>query len=150
MYYESLCSDSIAFVVNQLYPAWDLFKDQLQIEYRPFGKANWTETEEGYEFTCQHGHEECIANMGQACLLDLFQGYDQEEIVPIISCVMAYRYPPESFGFCLWTNASPIRYVTWLDCMMDRGQDLLHAIGEETHALRPALNFVPWILFNLS
>ena len=28
------------------------------------------------------------------------------------------------------------------------GQDLLHEKGEQTHALEPALSFVPWVTFN--
>ena len=61
----------------------------LQIQFRPFGKANvskslewicgyyepfgfslqFTESEGGWRFECQHGEDECYGNKVQACLL---------------------------------------------------------------------------------
>ena len=40
LYYEVLCPDSRAFVIYQLYPAWQRVKDIFSINYIPYGKAH--------------------------------------------------------------------------------------------------------------
>lgn len=40
LYIESLCPDSIRFIQNQLYPAYDDLKDQIDVTFVPFGKAD--------------------------------------------------------------------------------------------------------------
>ena len=39
LYYESLCPDSRAWVVYQLYPAWEVLKDIFHFTLVPYGKA---------------------------------------------------------------------------------------------------------------
>ena len=83
----SLC---FSFITSQFFPSWEYFgADELQIQFRPFGKANvsqslewicgyydpfgfslqFTESEGGWRFECQHGEDECYGNKVQACLL---------------------------------------------------------------------------------
>ena len=41
VYYESLCSTSIWFVISQLFPSWEHFgQETLIVDLHPFGKAN--------------------------------------------------------------------------------------------------------------
>ena len=87
VYYESLCSTSIWFVISQLFPSWEHFgQDTLQVDLHPFGKANvrWKivtllemflckfsqNAAGGWDFVCQHGPRECHANKIQVCILD--------------------------------------------------------------------------------
>merc|ERR1739838_979891 len=83
VYYESLCGDSINFITTQLYPNW-----------QHFGEADFMETGSSWNFTCQHGPEECVGNKVQACLLN--QVSEPEEIVPLINCIMSQRSPPNA------------------------------------------------------
>ena len=40
VYYESLCPDSISFFIDQLWPSWQHFgEDILQLDLNPFGNA---------------------------------------------------------------------------------------------------------------
>jgi len=148
VYYESLCSDSINFITTQLFPAWQHFGTDLRVSFRPFGKADFTSYGNSWVFTCQHGPEECHGNKVQACVLD--QVNDQEEIVPLIDCLMGSKFPPTAAEECLAElNISTTTTANVNGCAeTDEGSNLLHEIGVETKALDPKLYFVPWVLFN--
>lgn len=40
VYYEALCWDSVNFIKNQLYPAWQQHKKYMEIQLVPYGKAS--------------------------------------------------------------------------------------------------------------
>merc|ERR1712098_799034 len=151
VYYESLCPDSQRFVNNQLYPNWLKFKDELNISIKPFGKANFTENDQSWDFTCQHGPNECWGNKVQACALKKIP--DTESIVPLINCLMmsTISLGPEAatVSCMLELGLSSPTPAELLECSQGQeGSSLLHDLGVETHSLQPPLNFVPWILFN--
>merc|ERR1711970_733789 len=148
VYYEDMCPDSIRFITTQLYPAWQHFGADLNISFKPFGKANFTETIDGWVFTCQHGPRECVGNKVQACLLNMVQ--EQEIQVPLINCMMSSAHPPPPTSSCLDSLGISFPEVDWVEACAagDEGTDLLHDIGVETHGLVPPLYSVPWVLFN--
>ena len=39
VFYEVLCPDSRHFILRQLFPTWKKVADIMEIDYRPFGKA---------------------------------------------------------------------------------------------------------------
>merc|ERR1712203_1348494 len=152
VYYEALCGDSINFVTTQLTPAWEIFGEDLVINFKPFGKANWTENGESWDFVCQHGPDECFGNKAQACIL-AHEPYDARTVVPLIDCLMRTHTrqsrPDPAVGPCLAELGLDVPPEAIMDCAAgDQGSELLHALGVETHDLEPALYFVPWILFN--
>merc|ERR1712158_28118 len=149
VYYEALCGDSINFVTTQLTPAWEMFGEDLVINFKPFGKANWTENGDSWDFVCQHGPDECFGNKAQACIL-VHEPYDARTAVPLIDCLMrTHTRPDPAVGPCLAELGLDVPPEAIMDCAAgDQGSELLHALGVETHDLDPALYFVPWILFN--
>merc|ERR1712130_193824 len=139
VYYEALCPDSINFVTTQLTPAWQMFGEDLVINFKPFGKANWTENGDSWDFVCQHGPDECFGNKAQACTL-AHEPYEASTVVPLIDCLMRTHTRPEpAVEACLAELGLDIP---------PEGSELLHDLGVETHSLDPALYYVPWILFN--
>ena len=40
VFYEVLCPDSRHFILRQLFPTWEKVSDIMELDYRPFGKAD--------------------------------------------------------------------------------------------------------------
>jgi len=148
VYYEALCDDSQNFINTQLFPAYEHFGSDLNIALKPFGKAQWTEHGDSWQFTCQHGPNECYGNKVQACLLDQFP-YAKDH-VPLINCLMRTHTEPEpALAACMEEIGCNCIPDFVLACAADdEGSSLLHDLGVETHGLDPPLTFVPWVLFN--
>jgi len=149
VYYESLCPDSIRFLTTQLYPNWKYFgQDILNVELHPFGKANFTFDVNHWDFSCQHGPDECQGNKVQACILD--QVKDPAEQIPLIYCIMASSDPPTAAAKCITSlgikSTTPEKIASCAGS--DHGSELLHDIGVDTGNLEPPLDYVPWIIFN--
>jgi len=144
VYYESLCPDSKRFIVDQVYPAWELFGPKLNVQLKPFGKASWVDSREGAIFTCQHGPHECFGNMIQACLLkEVAPAWH----VPLVECLMATPDPPGATEEC--AEELGISIDSLEECLSNNeGERLMKEIGTETKNLNPALHYVPWITFN--
>lgn len=112
IYYEGLCPDSRHFITNVLYPQYKLFSESLNLRFIPFGKASvrhqhipvYNQTtsrysntikyyayafqirEDGSEYQCQHGKEECIRNIIHGCALDVLKPGDEQ--VEFVYCAM--------------------------------------------------------------
>ena len=48
---------------------------------------------QGWNFTCQHGPNECRGNLYQACFLKLHEKEDLDEKVQVINCIMSNQSP---------------------------------------------------------
>lgn len=148
IYYESLCPDSINFITNQLYPSYDNFKDRIQLDFVPYGKASQTKLESGgWSFRCQHGSDECRGNKYQACALNQRKGQDTD--AKFVNCVMSLADPsdPEGIQNCAVKDGYDWNKIT--TCYKyDEGSDILAAYGDRTHSLSPPLKFIPTIILN--
>jgi len=109
VYYESFCPDSQKFITEQLDPAFDsgVMQRYFDVNLNSYGKpANGepkkakNETTGLYDFTCQHGPEECNGNFVHKCLTELlreFLGPVWEPAIqlPIVACLMKDGYRVE-------------------------------------------------------
>lgn len=50
VYYESLCSDSIRFIVQQVYPTFEQLRKFISLDLVPFGKATVSKKITKYTF----------------------------------------------------------------------------------------------------
>jgi len=147
VYYETLCSDSVAFIRDQLFWTWDEFKDSLHINYKPFGKAEFIENEDSWDFTCQHGPEECYGNKIHACLSHLIP--EPESLLDVVYCTMTTDAASiGSTELCLLAYDLDMYVGRLYNCLDEQADSLLHDIGVETLGLVPKPNYVPWVLFN--
>jgi len=152
IYYESLCPDSINFITKQLYPTWKNLSKHIIPVFKPSGKEDFEpkNNERGWNFTCQHGPNECRGNLYQACFLKLHEKEDLDEKVKVINCIMSDQSPDTATLSCM----DEIKVKTPTKEAVDKcahsvlGQNELHDIAVETKSLKPPLNFVPWILIN--
>jgi len=149
VYYESLCPDSARFINTQLSTAYTQVRDILNITFVPFGKANYTKNDESnlWTFTCQHGDEECYGNLLHNCFIYYYPNV--EDHFNYINCSMAnQRYSAlDTASICLQDLKIPLSKL--IECANTTvGNNLLHEMGEKTFALKPKLNYVPWLTLN--
>lgn len=157
VYYESLCPDSIRFIKNGLVPTYNALGSNLDVTLIPYGKASHKLNAESgeWQFSCQHGPEECQGNMAQACGLHAIQKEEpsdkvQQLSVALVGCVMSSRNPSSSVPQCaesVGLNEQSKASIT--QCLNSSlSKELLAANGDKTDALNPRLSFVPTITIN--
>ncbi|CAL8108584.1 unnamed protein product [Orchesella dallaii] len=147
VYYEILCPDSKHFILKQLIPVWRKYINHLNVRLVPFGKGNVAERSGTYQFTCQHGAEECHGNKLHACLIE---NYGNASIqMDVIGCSME--------RFRLWGATIKDIDEVMSECIKEKIPDNKHELicpnadkllathGYETLALRPRVTFIPTI-----
>lgn len=158
VYYESLCSDTQSFFIQQLYPVKNSgLGNYFDLELIPFGKANYTTQGSDTLFTCQHGENECNGNKLHACALQHIQvnsfqkKYTRESLsLEYVTCLFRTgqnlletpipgKKCAEDFELKNWDVISQCANST-------EGSKLLQTHGEKTQDLKPALTFVPTIV----
>ncbi|XP_049842060.1 gamma-interferon-inducible lysosomal thiol reductase-like isoform X2 [Schistocerca gregaria] len=132
VYYETLCSDSRNFIIQQLLPSYLKGPQLLNVTLIPYGKAQTWLTPWGYVFTCQHGPTECQGNKIHACAAVIVQ--DKEQQLRFVECMIRNDTVPEAAG---------------QECSRGlEGTGLLKRCGDATHSLDPSLTFVPTVTLN--
>ena len=101
VYYEVLCPDSRHFVLDQVVSTWNTleFDAIMDIKFIPFGKATFKKNDQdknGWQFTCQHGKNECIGNMIHACAT--LHVKDASKLVKYIACMIQNNREPQKIG----------------------------------------------------
>ncbi|XP_011874174.1 PREDICTED: uncharacterized protein LOC105565520 [Vollenhovia emeryi] len=157
VYYESLCSDSMRWIANQLVPSYPQLKNHIHITFVPYGKATHSrESETGpWQFMCQHGPAECRGNKAQACAIHSIQSSEAAEnqqtlMVDLVNCAMSIGDMPNAFSQCAHdAGLSEVTRKSIDDCIASPlANELLAVNGDKTAALEPPLRFVPTIVIN--
>lgn len=142
IYYETLCYDSVSFITNQLAPAWEWRRDQMDLKLVPFGKAFIDDSGSKPVYYCQHGRRECELNILHGCILD---NLPMEKAFPVISCLM--KGIRTSFDNCMVHNVAVKNDI--LKCAQgERGKTLFKQYSDETNRLGSQLAFVPTVEVN--
>uniref|UniRef100_A0A8C6TY26 Gamma-interferon-inducible lysosomal thiol reductase n=1 Tax=Neogobius melanostomus TaxID=47308 RepID=A0A8C6TY26_9GOBI len=142
VYSESLCPDCRGYITNMLYPSSVLLGDIMDLTVVPYGNAQESFDGQRYVFTCQHGEQECLGNMIQACLLNLTKTNAFNIIFCMEAAVNVIQAAKPLF-------APQLSYEKLMSCVKgDLGNHLMHQNALKTEALKPPHTFVPWITIN--
>ncbi len=167
VYYEVLCPDSRYFILHQLYPAWQKVPDIMDVHFIPYGKASvrfpWhlssgrlgphlilqhrKQTENLYQFDCQHGPPECKGNMVHACATKLVK--PAHKLVDYVRCMMNDNYDAHAAGSRCAEQVGGINWAEIEACSKGAdGHRHLAEYGDMTHALSPRVSFIPTVQIN--
>uniref|UniRef100_A0A803W5P9 Gamma-interferon-inducible lysosomal thiol reductase n=1 Tax=Ficedula albicollis TaxID=59894 RepID=A0A803W5P9_FICAL len=173
LYYESLCPACRQFLVLKLFPTWLLLPEEmLNITLVPYGNAQVGAGPPGaagsprcrrprsdrllpqernvsgkWDFRCQHGPEECLGNMMEACLMHEAQNFST--YFPVIFCLESGSSVTKNLEACLQIYAPELDSGRVTACVQgDTGMALMHHNAQVTDALQPPHQYVPWITVN--
>ncbi|NXI42225.1 GILT reductase, partial [Galbula dea] len=156
LFYESLCPACRTFLVEQLFTTWLLLPaEALNITLVPYGNAQERNVSGKWQFQCQHGEEECLGNMIEACLMN--EAKDFNTYFPVIFCLESgssvtknlEAVCPHFLSPCLQVYAPQLDVRRITACVQgDTGIALMHHNAQLTEALDPPHQYVPWILIN--
>lgn len=145
VYSESLCPDCRGFITKMLYPSSVMLGDIMDLTVIPYGNAQETFDGHKYVFTCQHGEQECLGNMIQACLLNM----TKTKAAIIIFCMEAAADIIKAAKLCVEMYAPELSYGKLWSCVTgDLGNQIMHQNALKTKALSPPHTFVPWVTVN--
>ncbi|XP_067824749.1 gamma-interferon-inducible lysosomal thiol reductase-like [Heptranchias perlo] len=147
LFYETLCSDCRTFVVNHLCPTWLQLQEILNVTLIPFGNAEEIPKGQKWQFTCQHGQQECWWNTIQTCIMHYLK--NATRYLPVICCMESASTVLSEAQQCLQIHAPTVSWDTIISCVNgDQGNELMHQNAQMTNELEPSHNYVPWVLIN--
>ncbi|NXH60659.1 GILT reductase, partial [Rhabdornis inornatus] len=148
LYYESLCPACREFLVMKLFPTWLLLPEEmLNITLVPYGNAQERNVSGKLDFECQHGPEECLGNMMEACLMHEAKNFST--YFPVIFCLESGSSVTQNLEACLQIYAPELDSGRITACVQgDTGVTLMHHNAQMTDALQPQHQYVPWITVN--
>lgn len=145
LYYESLCPGCRTFMSSMLFPTFVLLSDIMDLTLVPYGNAEESFDGGKYVFTCQHGEDECLGNMIEACLLSM----TKSDAFLSIFCIETSRDPIKAAQSCVELFSPNLKYEQLMTCVKgDSGNQLMHQNALKTQALKPPHTYVPWITIN--
>ncbi|XP_018560781.1 uncharacterized protein LOC108903177 [Anoplophora glabripennis] len=147
VYYETLCSDSVRYLVNQFYPAYQNLADNMEVDLVAYGKANASNDSGSWEFECQHGELECYENKVHSCAIEL---YPVSQSTEFVICSMNSTDASSDANNEECATSTNISWTVLEECLTSgQADELLAANGRRTDKLIPdIINFVPTIVFN--
>ena len=161
---ESQCPACIDYTATHLAPlVSSLAANIMTLAIYPFGNAEETELTDGsYNFTCQHGENECKSNMYEACAI----AHYPERLVDLSPAWFQFFACME--GSTLATDRDPLPYNTSIveECARgggiswdvidscagesptvgkkDDGNVIMHAVATAT--VKAGKTFCPWVV----
>lgn len=147
LYYESLCGACRQFLVLQLFPTWLMLNEIMNVTLVPYGNAQEKNVSGKWEFTCQHGQDECYVNTIKACVMYHLQNIPS--YFPVIFCIELSSNLTSALEPCLAAFHPVLPVKTVMDCVTgDVGNKIMHQNAMQTDSLNPPHQYVPWVVIN--
>ena len=149
VYIESLCPDCVNFITGAFKEFYEKVKNPnlAEIEFIPYGNAKevYNTSTNKYDFSCQHGENECYGNLIETCSIQI-QGRikSYETILCIESNIENYDLNfDNTLEFCLKNDQKILQEIK--NCVeSDMGNLYEHQMAQKTEEH----NHVPWIVVN--
>ncbi|KAJ0792259.1 putative gamma interferon inducible lysosomal thiol reductase GILT, Thioredoxin-like superfamily [Helianthus annuus] len=143
LYYESLCPSSEDFILKYLYKIFDNgLISIVDLKLSPYGNARITS--DG-TIVCQHGRWECLLNTVEACAIQAWP--DVNDHFPFVYCVEQQNNQGK---YTEWEKCFDILNLDpkpVADCYNSGlGHKLEVQYADETKALEPPHEYVPWVV----
>jgi len=141
VYYESMCKGCRDFIHLVLHPAYPKISQYLDVRFIAYGNAETV----GDHIECQHGEEECQANVVQACTVHYIK--DTAMQVNLLSCMAAADRPVQAGPECFKQFHLDFKQVQKCSDGPE-GQKLHLKNGEDQHSLKPYPDYMPYHTWN--
>eukprot|EP01017_Pseudomicrothorax_dubius_P025377 TRINITY_DN273_c0_g1_i1.p1 TRINITY_DN273_c0_g1~~TRINITY_DN273_c0_g1_i1.p1 ORF type:complete len:232 (+),score=45.59 TRINITY_DN273_c0_g1_i1:99-794(+) len=150
IYIESLCPDCQLFIGTSLRNALKAqnLLSMVNVTLIPYGNAHETSSSQGWVFTCQHGSKECYGNIIETCAIDQL---DQHRALLFITCLESAVAETGSFDTAGQQCAQQVNadFTAIKYCATSsKGNQLEHQMAQQTEALNPPHQYVPWVVVN--
>ena len=149
VHFESLCPGCQEFITTSFTKFSQAEQHELlaDVVFYPYGNAYQKFDGKLWQFTCQHGTNECVGNLVETCAVKKF---DTEVAYIFLSCLESNlsHYANDftkTSNWCL-TNYPTQKTDLWNCVQSTEGNTLQHEIASYTEGLRPIHKWVPWII----
>ena len=144
IYIESLCDDCMRFI-KYSYNEYLKFNYPLaDVRLIPYGNAHekYNKEKEEYQFSCQHGENECYGNLMYTCIINELK--DNEIIICVNKYIFRHRLNfDRTFYQCVNKNKTIANKI--FDCIDTKKGNLF----QHEMALRTKKHdSVPWVVIN--
>ena len=146
VFVESLCPGCKQDFAEQVFPAYELLQDIIDMNIVPYGNAEIDL--EAKELECQHGEGECIANSYMQCAKDIYPYTSR--YIPFFKCIMEYSDKENVLEDLLYRDCAVYAAVDLAaikECHNDKDRvwDLQVKASKETPDDH---EYVPWLTVN--
>lgn len=147
IYYESMCPDSQRFIVDKLQSVYNKLSDIIFLSLVPYGNAKEEKVGGKWNFTCQHGPDECYGNLMHTCALMSLK--NMSDVFPFVVCTMSSQQIPQQSG-PVCAKKLGFDFAVVQQCMNSTyGNKYEHDMAMLTDLLHPHLTYVPWVTLNM-
>jgi len=147
LYFESYCPSCIQWLTGQLYPTWQNngMAAIMNITIYPYGNAQESYDGSQWQFTCQHGDQECQGNIILTCAIRL--NPDVKQWLPFANCMEGGNDPVSSAQGC--AQQTNLDWSRINECTTSsQGNQWEHEMAQATDNLDPPHQYTPWVMVN--
>jgi len=148
VFFESKCPDSMRFMKDQLKPTFDQLSAYFSVSPIAWGNASFKpDGKGGFNFTCQHGPEECKGNKMFACAMHYIS--DHHQYVNFTTCAMSLDDPPTALeSACADIMTKTVKESTETCRDTVEGDYMLAGNYIVQDGLAPDETWIPWMVVN--